>query len=470
MPEPIIPLIMCGGAGTRLWPSSREGRPKQFLRLLGPYSTFQDTLRRVSDPSIFGRPIIITNRQYRFLVAEQLAEIGIEADVLLEPLRRDSGPAIVAGADFAMTRGGDPVIVALASDHVITEPEGFIAACVTAQAAAEAGRIVTFGVRPDRPAPEYGYIRPGEPVDGEVLAVAQFVEKPDEATARRYIDQGYLWNSGNFLFRASTLVEEYCSFAPQSAAAIAESVACAGTDLGFITLAPEAFARAEASSIDYAVMEKTARAAVLPVSFGWSDVGSWHQVWSLAEKDESDNAGPATAVFHEARGSFVVSDKALVALLGVENLVVVADEDAVLVARRDQANGMKPLVERLKQTAPKVTEEHLRVHRPWGSYHGLGAGDRYQVKRIIVKPGGRLSMQMHHHRAEHWVVVRGTARVTIGGEVRMLHENESTYIPIGVRHRLENPGKIELELIEVQSGSYLGEDDIVRYEDDYRRD
>ena len=244
----------------------------------------------------------------------------------------------------------------------------------------------------------------------------------------------------------------------------------AGTDLGFITLAPEAFARAEANSIDYAVMEKTARAAVLPVAFGWSDVGSWHQVWSLADKDASDNAGPATAVFHESRGSFVVSDKALVALLGVDNLVVVADEDAVLVARRDQANGMKHLVERLKQVAPKVTEEHLRVHRPWGSYHGLGAGDRYQVKRIIVKPGGRLSLQLHHHRAEHWVVVRGTARVTIGDDVRMLHENESIYIPIGTRHRLENPGKIELELIEVQSGSYLGEDDIVRYDDDYRRD
>jgi mannose-1-phosphate guanylyltransferase/mannose-6-phosphate isomerase len=469
MAQPIIPLIMCGGAGTRLWPASREGRPKQFLPLFGRRSTFQDTMGRVSDPDLFGRPIIVTNHQYRFMVAEQLAEIGVEADILLEPARRDSGPAIAAGAGFAFVRSGDPVVVALAADHVVTDPAAFAKDCGVASEAAEGNRIVTFGVRPSRPATEYGYVRPGAAIGPDIFAIEKFVEKPDAKTAERYVAEGYLWNSGNFMFRAGFLLDEFRKFEPESAAAVSASVAGAGTDLGFVSLDPQAFARATAKSIDYAVMERTQRAGVLPVAYGWSDVGSWQAVWELAERDATGNAVQGRAVFLDARDSYVATDTQLVALYGVADLVVVATDDAVLVARRDDGDGLRRLVRKLKEVAPAVTEEHLKVHRPWGSYQSIDMGERFQVKRIVVKPGGRLSLQTHHHRAEHWVVVRGTARVTIQDHTNILHENESTYIPIGSRHRLENPGKIDLELIEVQTGSYLGEDDIIRIEDDYRR-
>jgi mannose-1-phosphate guanylyltransferase/mannose-6-phosphate isomerase len=469
MTEPIIPLIMCGGAGTRLWPASREGRPKQFLRLFGPRSTFQETIRRVGDPAVFGRPIIVTNHQYRFLVAEQLAEIGVDADILLEPHRRDSAPAIVAGAVHALRRGEAAVVLALAADHVVTDVAGFVAACRTARAAAEGGHIVTFGVTPDRPAIEYGYIRRGKGLCEGVFAAEKFVEKPDAATAHTYVEQGYLWNSGNLLFGARLFVDEYRGFDAASAAAVTAAVEGAGSDLGFITLKADDFARATAKSVDYAVMEKTTRAAVVPVSYGWSDVGSWQAVWDLADKDTAGNASQGTAVFVNSKSSYAASDKALVSLFGVENLVVISSEDAVLVANRHSVDGMRQLVQRLKQVAPKITEDHLQMHRPWGYYHSLDTGTRYQVKRIMVKPGGRLSLQLHHHRSEHWVIVRGTAQVTVGNEVKTVHENESVYIPIGSPHRLENPGKIDLELIEVQTGSYLGEDDIVRIEDDYRR-
>ncbi len=462
---------MCGGAGTRLWPASREGRPKQFLPLFGPHSTFQETIRRVSDPALFGRPIVVTNNQYRFLVAEQLAAVGIEADIMLEPMRRDSGPAIAAGAVFAVTRGGDPLIVALAADHVVTDPEAFAKVCGPAAEAAAADRIVTFGVRPTRPATEYGYIRAGAAIGADIFAIAQFVEKPDAKTAERYVKEGYLWNSGNFMFRAGLLLDEYKGFEPDSIAAVTAAVENAGTDLGFVMLDAPSFSGATAKSIDYAVMERTKRAAVMPVSYGWSDVGSWQAVWELSERDSLGNSGhgSGSVVFVDSRGSYVASDKQLVALFGVENLVVVTTDDAVLVAKREDGDGLRRLVRKLKEVAPAVTEEHLKVHRPWGSYHSIDQGPRFQVKRIVVKPGGRLSLQLHHHRAEHWVVVRGTARVTIGDATKILHENESTYIPSGAKHRLENPGKIDLELIEVQTGSYLGEDDIVRIEDDYRR-
>jgi mannose-1-phosphate guanylyltransferase / mannose-6-phosphate isomerase len=460
---------MCGGAGTRLWPASREGRPKQFLPLFGPHSTFQDTMRRVADPDMFGRPIIVTHHQYRFMVAEQLAEIGIEADILLEPARRDSGPAIVAGAAFAFDRGGDPVVVALAADHVVGDPAAFATACGVAGAAAEGNRIVTFGVRPNRPATEYGYIRLGAALSEGVFAVEEFVEKPDAETAKHYVAEGYLWNSGNFMFRSGFLLDEFRNFEPESASAVSASVAASGSDLGFVTLDPQAFARATAKSIDYAVMERTSRAAVLPVTYGWSDVGSWQAVWELTRHDADANASHGQAVFLDARGSYVTTERQLVALYGVENLVVVSTDDAVLVARRDDGDGLRRLVRKLKEVAPAVTEEHLRVHRPWGSYQSIDVGKRFQVKRIVVRPGGRLSLQTHHHRAEHWIVVSGTARVTIEDETKIVHENESTYIPIGSRHRLENPGKIDLELIEVQTGSYLGDDDITRIEDDYQR-
>jgi mannose-1-phosphate guanylyltransferase / mannose-6-phosphate isomerase len=470
MAKKIIPLIMCGGAGTRLWPASREVRPKQFLPLFGKRSTFQDTLMRVSDENLFERAIVITNAAYRFMVLEQLAEIGIQADVLLEPARRDSGPAIVAGAAFAQGRDKDAVVLALAADHVVRDAPAFIAACRQGLVAAEVGRIVTFGIKPERAATEYGYISPGEVVSGEVRAVAKFVEKPDQAKASEYIKAGYLWNSGNFMFRAAVLLDEYRKADATSVATVSDAVTNAGRDLGFVTLEPKAFAAAKAISIDYAVMEKTALAAVVPVSCGWSDVGSWRAVWELSDKDGQGNAAQGAAVFEDSRNCNVATDRALVALEGVDDLVVVATQDAILVSRQKDANGLKRLVARLKTVAPQVTEEHIKVHRPWGSYQSVDNGDRHQVKRIIVKPGQRLSLQKHHHRAEHWIVVRGAARVTVNETVKTVHENESVYIPMGAVHRLENPGKIMLELIEVQTGSYLGEDDIIRIEDDYRRE
>ncbi|MET4092901.1 mannose-1-phosphate guanylyltransferase/mannose-6-phosphate isomerase [Bradyrhizobium sp. RT7b] len=469
MDKRIIPLIMCGGAGTRLWPASREVRPKQFLPLFGTRSTFQDTLLRVSDASLFDRPIVITNASYRFMVLEQLAEIGIEADVILEPMRRDSGPAIAAGAVFAQNRASDAIVLALAADHVVQDNAAFVAACREGLTAASAGRIVTFGVKPERPATEYGYISPGEVISGEVHAVARFVEKPDAVKAADYVSSGYLWNSGNFMFPATVLLDEYRRADAASVEAISNAVSNAGRDLGFVTLEPEAFGAAKAISIDYAVMEKTSRAAVVPVSCGWSDVGSWHAVWELSEKDAQGNASHGSAVFEDSRNCNVTTDAALVALEGVDDLVVVATADAVLVSRQKDANGLKRLVTKLKAVAPKVTEEHLKVHRPWGSYQSVDNGERHQVKRIVVKPGGRLSLQKHHHRAEHWIVVRGAARVTVNETVKTVHENESIYIPMGAVHRMENPGKIMLELIEVQTGSYLGEDDIIRIEDDYQR-
>jgi mannose-1-phosphate guanylyltransferase/mannose-6-phosphate isomerase len=460
---------MCGGAGTRLWPASRENRPKQFLPLFGPLSTFQETLRRVSDPVLFGRPIVITNNQYRFLVAEQLAALGIEADILLEPVRRDSGPAIAAGAKFALNRGGDPLVVALAADHVVTDPAGFAKVCAHAREAAQDDRIVMFGVTPNRPATEYGYIRPGPLLSPGIFTIERFVEKPDAETAARYVADGYLWNSGNFVFRAGFLLDEYRQYEPDSSAAVTEAVDNAGQDLDFVTLNDDAFARATPRSIDYAVMERTRRAAVVPASYGWSDVGSWQAVWELSDRDGDGNATQGQAVFVDSRNSYVATDKQLVALLGVENVVVIATDDAVLVADRANGDGLRRVVGRLREVAPQLARDHLKVHRPWGSYQSLDQGGRYQVKRIVVKPAGKLSLQLHHHRAEHWVVVRGTARVTVGNEIKTLHENESVYIPIGSTHRLENPGKIDLELIEVQTGSYLGEDDIVRIEDAYHR-
>lgn len=469
MDKRIIPLIMCGGAGTRLWPASREVRPKQFLPLFGTRSTFQDTLLRVSDGALFDRPIVITNTSYRFMVLEQLAEIGIEADVILEPMRRDSGPAIAAGAVFAQARAKEAVVLALAADHVVQDNAAFVAACREGLAAASTGRIVTFGVKPERPATEYGYISPGEVISGTVHAVARFVEKPDAVKAADYVNSGYFWNSGNFMFPAALLLDEYRRIDAASVEAVSNAVARAGRDLGFVTLEPTAFGAAKAISIDYAVMEKTARAAVVPVSCGWSDVGSWRAVWELSDKDAQGNAAHGTAVFEDSRNCNVTSDHALVALEGVDDLVVVATADAVLVSRQQDANGLKRLVTKLKTVAPKVTEEHLKVHRPWGSYQSVDNGARHQVKRIVVKPGGRLSLQKHHHRAEHWIVVRGAARVTVDETVKTVHENESIYIPMGAVHRLENPGKIMLELIEVQTGSYLGEDDIIRIEDDYQR-
>src|ERR1700716_2954731 len=360
MDRRIVPLIMCGGAGTRLWPASREVRPKQFLPLFGVRSTFQDTLLRVSDPALFERPIVITNTAYRFMVLEQLAEVGLAADVLLEPARRDSGPAIVAGAAFAQMRDSNAVVLALAADHVVGDKPAFVAACREGLVATEAGRIVTFGVQPERPATEYGYIRPGEVISGDVRAVAKFVEKLDPATAAGYIRDGYLWNSGNLMFRASVLLDEYRNLDAGSVKAVVDAVNKAGRDLGFIKLDSDAFGSAKAISIDYAVMEKTARAAVVPVAGGWCDVGLWHAVWELSGKDAQGNAARGTAVFEDSRNCNVATDKALVALEGVDDLVAVATQDAVLVSRQKDANGLKRLVEKLKRGGPHPTENHLQ--------------------------------------------------------------------------------------------------------------
>jgi mannose-1-phosphate guanylyltransferase / mannose-6-phosphate isomerase len=469
MVQSIVPLIMCGGAGTRLWPASRGNRPKQFLPLFGRFSTFQETVRRVSDPSRFGRPIVVTNKQYRFFVAEQLADLGVEADILLEPVRRDSGPAIVAGAVFALKRDGDAIMVALAADQVVTDAVAFANATFEALEAAEAGRIVLFGVKPTRPATEYGYISPAEPLGTNLFKIKRFVEKPDAKTAQLYVAENYLWNSGNFMFSATSLLDEYKQYESDSAVAVLESVEKASRDIGFITLEPNSFARAKAKSIDYAVMEHTKKAAVMPVAYGWSDVGSWQSVWELSERDRDGNAAQGSAIFLNSQNSYVTTDKQFVALYGLENVVVVSTDDAILVARRENGEGLRDVVAKVKGVAPTLIEDHLKVHRPWGSYQSVDRGQRFQVKRIVVKPGGRLSLQMHHHRAEHWIVVRGTANVTIGDTIKCVHENESVYVPSGARHRLENPGKIDLELIEVQTGSYLGEDDIVRIEDDYNR-
>ena len=466
----IIPVILSGGAGTRLWPASREARPKQFLELFGPLSTFQATLQRVSDPAIFDRPIIMTNRDHRFLVAEQAKAVGVDADIILEPVRRDSGPAIAAGAHFAMRRAGaDAIVLVLAADHVIRDPAGFAAACASVAELAR-GRIITFGMSPDHPETGYGYIKAGGFVNGCGLRTLEaFVEKPDAATAERYVADGYLWNSGNFLFGAATLLREYANVDPQTVEAAGAAVANAVKDLDFVVLDEAAFRRTKAESIDYAVMEKTGCAAVLPGDFGWSDVGSWDAVWDLSPKDADGNVICGPALARESKDTLVMSDRLTTAVIGVEGLAIIATEDALLVTRRDNAASLKALVAELRGKLPNLTNYGARVYRPWGMYQSLEAADRFQVKRITVKPGGQLSLQKHHHRSEHWVIVRGTAKVVLGTSERILYENESVYIPIGTVHRLTNPGKIDLELIEVQTGSYLGEDDIVRLEDIYHR-
>jgi mannose-1-phosphate guanylyltransferase/mannose-6-phosphate isomerase len=433
-------------------------------------STFQSTMLRIAQKGLFGRPVVVTNQDHRFLVADQLLEIGVEADIVLEPEARDSGPAIAAGTAYVMARdGAGTPVLALAADHMVKDVEGFQAACRAALRGAVLGHIVTFGVTPDHPATSYGYIELGEELAEGVLAVRRFVEKPDVETATRYVREGYLWNSGNFLFLAQTLLAEYAIREAATVEAVKQAVADSTVDLGFVRLDEAAFAKAEKRSIDYAVMEKTTKAAVVPASFDWSDVGSWSAVRDLSPQDEAGNVARGEAVFVNGRGNLVATERQLVCLVGLDDLAVIATGDAILVARREDAAGVKALVERLKKTNEKLTQEHLQSFRPWGNYRSLDLGQRHQVKSIVVKPGGRLSLQKHHHRSEHWIVVRGTATVTVAGQVKTVHENESVYIPIGAVHRMENPGKIDLEIIEVQTGGYFGEDDIIRIEDVYNR-
>jgi len=462
--------LLAGGTGTRLWPVSRDAMPKQFLPLVGKRSTYQQALERVRSPELFAPPIVMTSDDFRFFAQRQAQELGIDATIVLEPARRDSGPAIVAGAMIARRTDEQAVVFALAADHVILDPELFEKACRAAAAVAAAGRIAMFGIRPTEPKTSYGYIRRGEALDvAGANKVAAFIEKPDAATAARLIAEGCLWNSGNFMFRADTLIGEFARFEPEAAQAVEAGVDGSATDLGFVRLGADAFARAPARSIDYAVMERTDKAAVVEATFRWSDIGSWDAVLDVSERDEAGNAlrGPVAAV--EARNCIVHAEDRLTAVLGVEDLVVVTTPDAVLVLPRERAQDVKGLVARLKAQGRTEVKDHRRCHRPWGHYESIDAGERFQVKRIVVIPGGRLSLQTHMHRAEHWVVVRGTAEVTLGEEVRTVHENESIYVPIGAVHRLANPGRIPLELIEVQTGSYLGEDDIVRLDDIYKR-
>ena len=467
----LTPVIMCGGAGTRLWPMSRESMPKQFVSLVGDGSTFQQVVRRVSNPDMFGRPIVITHSDFRFAVAEQLRDCGVDADIVLEPARRDSGPAVAVAAAFAAERDPQSIVVVLASDHFVQNPQGFHDACRHAAVAAAAGRIVTFGVHPTHPATNYGYIRAGQKLNGgAALAVDAFVEKPNSEQAAIYLKQHYLWNSGNFVFRADVLLDELAKYEPEIAAAAKQAVAARTRDLDFIRLDPEAFAKAPKKSIDYALMERTTCAAVVPADMSWSDIGSWNAVWELLDRDAQGNVlrGPSIAV--DSTNCLVLSDESIVtAVVGLKDVVVVSNEDAVIVVARDKAEQVKVAVDKLKSQNRREAIEHRRIFRPWGYYHSVDSGNRYQVKRIMVKPGAQLSLQKHFHRAEHWVVVKGTAEVTNDQDIRVLHENESIYIPMGNTHRLKNPGKIPLELIEVQVGTYLGEDDIVRFQDQYGR-
>ncbi len=468
----IIPVVLSGGSGSRLWPLSRGSCPKQFLALTGEKTLLQETVSRVAEISEMRAPLVVCNEDHRFMVAEQLRSLGITPTaVILEPVGRNTAPAVTVAALCALEAEQDPVLLVLPADHVILDVAGFQQAVEEALPHARAGHLITFGVVPRAAETGYGYIKAGSSLESSrICAVDRFVEKPDQATARTYLESGdYYWNSGMFLFRASRYLEELESLAPEIALACRQAWAAEQPDMDFQRLQREVFASCPSDSIDYAVMEKTRDALVMPLDAGWNDVGSWASLWEVAEQDQEGNVLKGDVLALDSQQTYVYAHDRLVATVGVEDLVVVETADAVLVAHKDRVQAVKSVVERLKREKREQGSTHRKIYRPWGSYDSIDVEPRFQVKRITVNPGARLSLQMHHHRAEHWIVVSGTAQVTRGDETFLLSENQSTYIPLGTSHRLENPGKIPLELIEVQSGSYLGEDDIVRFEDVYGR-
>ena len=498
----IHPVILSGGSGTRLWPLSRAALPKQLLALVSDQTMLQDTLSRLADMTEMAQPLVICNAEHRFMIAEQMRQIGIEPEaIVLEPVGRNTAPAIAIAAMMLARDNPDALMLVLPADHLIRDVASFHAAIRRAADSAQSGQLTAFGIVARTPETGYGYIRKGAALDlapsnmadtydsarasarsgsesfrastptaEGVYQIAAFVEKPDLKTAQDYVASGeYLWNSGMFLFRAGDYLAELQQFQPDILEASRRALEAAKHDLDFVRLDPAAFESCPSESVDYAVMEHTRRAAVVPADIGWDDIGAWSALWEVGDKDETGNVVRGDVMLEAAANNFVRAESRMVAALGVSGLVIVETADVVLVADKSQVQNVKKLVDRLKAEKRCEHLTHTQVFRPWGWYEGIDEGDRFQVKRIMVKPGEKLSLQMHHHRAEHWIVVSGTARVTRGDQVELLTENQSSYIPLGTTHRLENPGKIDLHMIEVQSGAYLGEDDIVRFEDVYQR-
>lgn len=471
----ILPVIMAGGSGSRLWPLSRSLYPKQFLNLVGDKTMLQSTMSRLSGLDM-NKPIVICNNEHRFIAAEQLQALGLESTIILEPVGRNTAPAIALAALKAVESGEDPVLLVLAADHVIQQDNAFIDAVSKAKLYAEKGEVVTFGIVADSPETGYGYIHRGDPLGDGSFTVNQFVEKPDIDTARKYHQSGeYYWNSGMFVLKASRYLAELETHYPEILSSCKKCIENSSEDLDFVRIDEALFSQCPSESIDYAVMEPLCsvsgddKVIVVPLDAGWNDIGSWAAIWQVSDKDKNNNSLSGDVIAVDSKDCLVHGGERLISILGIENLVVVDTKDTLLVATREKVQDVKMLVEKLKGANRSEWKIHREVYRPWGKYDSIDMGDRYQVKRITVKPGAKLSVQMHHHRAEHWVVVSGTASVTNGEKTFLVAENESTYIPLGQIHALENPGKVPLELIEVQTGSYLGEDDIVRLSDNYGR-